>query len=149
MNNLKKQVFTPKDIARLASPSTRLNDCCINGCAVLLYHQNIALVANKCALLSTHELVRIRLKASDDILWRNIAGTLYWEKDIWVIPIHRTSPSEHWVLCVLYPREGKLHLFDSLNGEKEWETDIAVFLPLPLKVLPTHATSPGRYEACP
>ena len=140
-------MFTPKDIARLASPSARLNDCCINGCAALLYHQNIMLAANKFALLSTHELVRIRFDASDDILWRNIAGTLYWQKDVWVLPIHRNLPCEHWVLCVIYPREGKLYLFDSLNGEKEWEMDITVFSPLPLRVLPTHVISPGHYEA--
>ena len=148
MNDLKKQVFTPEEVTRLARPSALLNDGCINGCAALLYHRNITLAANKCALLSTYELVRIRHNADDDMLWRNIRGTQYWQKDIWVLPIHRTFPSKHWVLCVMYPRERKLHLFDSLNGE-EWETDIMVFFFLSLRVLLTYMTSPGHHEACP
>ncbi|KAG1892711.1 hypothetical protein F4604DRAFT_1565355 [Suillus subluteus] len=67
-----------------------------------------------CAILSTHDLPRIRYNASDEILWRNTSWTLFWEKDVWILPIHRPSPVGHWVFCMIYIQTKQLHLFDSL-----------------------------------
>lgn len=118
-----RQIFEPKDIALLVSPTACINDVCINGCTVLLFSEVKSLAADRCALLSTHDLPRIRYNASDDILWRNVSWTSYWEKDIWILPIHRPG---HWVLCVIRFSSRELHLFDSFAERKPWKRDIKV-----------------------
>jgi Ulp1 family protease len=79
-----------------------------------------------CAILSTHDLSRIRYNASDDILWRNTVWTSFWEKDIWIIPIHRPAPVGHWVFCAVYFATKELHLFDSLAARRPWQNDVKV-----------------------
>lgn len=122
------QIFEPKDIALLTSPTAFLNDTCINGCAVLLFSELKSVSTGRCALLTTHDLPRIRYNASDDILWRNVSYTRYWEKDIWILPIHRPSNIGHWVLCVIRFSNKELHLFDSLAEKKPWKNDVKVSL---------------------
>jgi Ulp1 family protease len=78
------------------------------------------------AIFSTHDLPRIRYNAIDDMLWRNTSWTRYWEKDVWVLPIHRPSNVGHWVLCVIYFSRKELHLFDSLAEWKPWRHDVKV-----------------------
>lgn len=78
------------------------------------------------ATFSTHDLPRIRYNATDDMLWRNSSWTRYWEKDVWVLPIHRASNVGHWVLCVIYLSRKELHLFDSLAERKPWKHDVKV-----------------------
>ncbi|KAF9033670.1 hypothetical protein BJ165DRAFT_1304382, partial [Panaeolus papilionaceus] len=58
-------------------------------------------------------------------IWKNTKRTLYWETDIWIVPIHRPSQS-HWVLCIAYPHKGELFLFDSLAERSPWKGDLAV-----------------------
>ncbi|KAG1887308.1 hypothetical protein F4604DRAFT_1917113 [Suillus subluteus] len=85
------QVFEPRDQSFLAQPTARLNDTCINGCAALLYSEILTNShVQPCAIFSTHDLPRIRYKASDEILWRNTAWTSFWDKDVWILPIHRS-----------------------------------------------------------
>ncbi|KAG1779269.1 hypothetical protein EV702DRAFT_1195245 [Suillus placidus] len=119
------QVFDPRDQSLLAQPTAHLNDTCINGCAALL-HSEILTSSHKqpCAILSTHDLPHIRYNASDDILWRNTSWTSFWERDIWILPIHRTSPVGHWVFCAIYISTKELHLFDSLAERQPWKTDV-------------------------
>ncbi|KAG2111091.1 hypothetical protein DEU56DRAFT_936200, partial [Suillus clintonianus] len=84
------QVFDSRDQSFLAQPTACLNDTCINGCAALLYSEiRMNSRARPCAILSTHDLPRIRYNASDEILWRNTSWTSFWDKDIWVLPVHR------------------------------------------------------------
>lgn len=117
------QIFEPRDISFLASPTAFLNDICINGCAILLQMD----ISNPTmAIFSTHNLPRIRYNATDDMLWRNTSWTHYWEKDVWVLPIHRPSNVGHWVLCVIYLSRKELHLFDSLAERKPWRHDVKV-----------------------
>jgi hypothetical protein len=121
-------VFEPKDIALLASRTARLNDTCINGCAVLLYLEAVQLsrMVEQFAILSTHDLPRIRYNAPDDALWQNMSWTCYWAKEVWILPIHRPSNVGHWVLCVVHLRSKELHLFDSFAEQKAWKVDIKV-----------------------
>ncbi|KAG0705804.1 hypothetical protein DFH29DRAFT_774590, partial [Suillus ampliporus] len=79
-----------------------------------------------CAILSTHDLPRIRYNAPDDVIWRNSSWVCYWEKDIWVLPIHRQSGIGHWVLCVIRLSNKELHLFDSLGNRQPWQNDVKV-----------------------
>ncbi|KAG1853791.1 hypothetical protein C8R48DRAFT_776949 [Suillus tomentosus] len=116
-----RQIFEPRDISFLASPTALLNDVCINGCAILL---QMAISNPTVATFSTHDLPRIRYNATDNMLWRNSSWTRYWEKDVWVLPIHRASNIGHWVLCVIYLSRKELHLFDSLAERKPWKHDV-------------------------
>ena len=81
--------------------------------------------AQRCAILSTHTLSQIRYKAIDQQLWRNTRSSSYWEKDVWIIPIHRPR-QVHWVLAVAYVRNGEIHLYDSFTGRNEWKKDVPV-----------------------
>jgi len=110
----------------LASPTTQLNDICINNCSALLDSQFLSLNTVQCAILSTHDLPRIRYHADDNVLWHNIAWTHYWEKCVWILPIHHPSPVGHWVICIIKFSSKQL-LFDSLAEQKPWKCDIKVF----------------------
>ncbi|KAG2091619.1 hypothetical protein BD769DRAFT_1631979 [Suillus cothurnatus] len=134
-----QQIFEPKDIKILASPTALLNDSLINGCAVLLYLDSLQAspAVQQYAILSTHDLPRIRYNASDDMLWRNISRTKYWAKDVWIIPIHRPSGVGHWVFK-------ELHLFDSFAEQQPWKSEVKVstdIVPLSLDLM--HL---GRHE---
>jgi len=120
-----RQTFLPSDTNILASPQARLNDACINGCAALLYSAFLPF-ASPCAVLSTHDLPRIRYNVNDDTLWRNLSWTRFWEKPIWVLPIHRSLPVGHWVLCAIYFPSRQLLLFDSLAEQQPWRKDVKV-----------------------
>ncbi len=122
--------FDESDLRRLDSPHALLNDICVNGIAHFLqeiykcnpthHHQS-----QHCAIFSTHDLVRIRYKASDDNLWRAVSKIKYWEKTIWIFPIHRPQEN-HWVLAVVYVLEGQILVYDSLASRKHWSKDIEV-----------------------
>ena len=125
IDGVPRQTFLPSDTDLLASPQGRLNDTCINGCATLLYSAFMPAAA-RCAVLSTHDLPRIRYYANDDSLWRNVSWTRFWEKPVWIIPIHRPLPMGHWVLCTIDFPSRKLFLFDSLAEPKPWKNEIKV-----------------------
>ncbi|KAF7977559.1 hypothetical protein HWV62_3356 [Athelia sp. TMB] len=124
--------FVPADIARFISPTALLNDECVNGGALLLQTQLLRQAeenglqgpqAQSVAILTTHDLVRIRYGASDDDVWRNVKRVEYWSKSVWVLPIHRQD-AHHWVVCVIYPQHKQLHLFDSFADRRAWHADI-------------------------
>ncbi|KAG0706003.1 hypothetical protein DFH29DRAFT_980719 [Suillus ampliporus] len=118
-----RQIFEPKDIAILHSPTAYFNDVCINNCAALLYSE-LKVPNVSCAILSTHDLPRIRYNAPDEVIWRQCSWTHYWGKDVWVLPIHRASRVGHWVFCAIYLPSKELHLFDSLGDQKPWKHDV-------------------------
>ena len=94
--------FERKDMEILTSHEERLNDTCVNRCAALLYTVHVAHEPSLFAVLSTHDLIRIRYNATDEDLWRNTACTKYWEKSIWILPIHHPSSWGHWVVCSVH-----------------------------------------------
>ncbi|KIJ58586.1 hypothetical protein HYDPIDRAFT_34030 [Hydnomerulius pinastri MD-312] len=116
--------FEPKDIEILRSKEARLNDVCVNGCAVLLFSRYLSPHSNQIAIFSTHDLPRIRYNASDDVLWCNTSWTKYWEKSIWILPIHQPSLCGHWVLCTIDLTSQRLFLFDSLAEQRPWKNDV-------------------------
>ncbi|KAG2159668.1 uncharacterized protein EDB93DRAFT_1236976 [Suillus bovinus] len=120
------EIFDPKDIGFLSSPTARLNDVCINSCTILLWHSQLTTSGAQCAILSTHNLPRIHYNVPDDVIWRNSSWVCYWEKDIWVLPIHHPSGIGHWVLCVIWLSNKELHLFDSLGNRQPWQNDVKV-----------------------
>lgn len=124
--------FEPSDISRLISPQELLNDVCVNGCARLLQQEFSASTyphaehSQRCAILSTFDLPRVRYKCSDQHLWRNLRCSSYWTKDIWILPIHRPSSGGHWVLCIITPHSREAFLFDSLGGHRAWRQNLKV-----------------------
>ncbi|KAG1857649.1 hypothetical protein C8R48DRAFT_775569 [Suillus tomentosus] len=123
------QIFEPKDIDILCSPTAYLNDVCIDSCAALLYSE-LKVPNVSCTILSTHDLPCIRYNAPDEVIWRQCSWTHYWEKNIWVLPIHRPSRVGHWVFCAIYLPSKELHLFDSLGDQKPWKHDIKEIMKL-------------------
>ncbi|KAI6024283.1 hypothetical protein EDC04DRAFT_2869501 [Pisolithus marmoratus] len=123
-----QQTFLLGDINILMSPHTQLNNTCINGCATLLYSAFLP-NATSCAILSTHDLPCIHFNAKDDMLWHNLSWTWFWEKSIWILPIHRSLPVGHWVLCTIDFCSLQLFLFDSLAEQKPWRNDVKVGRP--------------------
>ncbi|KAG2100644.1 uncharacterized protein F5147DRAFT_582024, partial [Suillus discolor] len=107
------QIFELKDIDILCLPTAYLNDVCINSCTALLYSE-LKVLNVSCMILSTHDLPCIRYNAPDEVIWHQCSWTHYWEKDIWVLAIHRPSRIGYWVFCAIYLPFKELHLFDSL-----------------------------------
>ncbi|KAJ7840589.1 hypothetical protein B0H14DRAFT_3457948 [Mycena olivaceomarginata] len=117
------------DLRRLHSATGHLNDVTLNGAAAALLniydqpHSPYAGSAGDCALLSTFDLHRIHYKASDAVLWRHLSHTTYWEKRLWLIPIHRPK-DQHWVIVVAAVHEEHLFFLDSLGERRGWRQDI-------------------------
>jgi Ulp1 family protease len=122
--------FEASDLRRLDSRQALLNDICVNGIAKLLQEIYVRDPAHchqskRCAIFSTHDLVRIRYKASDKDLWRAVSKTDFWAKSLWIFPIHR--PREcHWVLAVVHIQEAKILLYDSFAIKRNWAKDLEV-----------------------
>jgi hypothetical protein len=122
--------FAEPDLKRFESPTALLNDTGINGGAAVIqqlfsrdpvYHDSF----KQCTVFSTYTLPRIRSKAVDHEFWRNTRRTEYWEKDVWIFPIHQPRQL-HWVLAVAYVRSGEVYLFDSFADRNQWKKDIPV-----------------------
>ncbi|KIK24300.1 hypothetical protein PISMIDRAFT_83659, partial [Pisolithus microcarpus 441] len=77
-------------------------------------------------LFSTHNLPRIWYNATDDILWRTMSWTKYWDKPTWILPIHQPSPCGHWVMCTVDIVSHHFFLFDSFAEERPWRQEIQV-----------------------
>ncbi|KAG1718271.1 uncharacterized protein EDB91DRAFT_1258702 [Suillus paluster] len=55
-----RQIFDPRDISFLSSPTAHLNDACLNGCVILLHDAHMSTpTAQRIAILSTHDLPHI------------------------------------------------------------------------------------------
>lgn len=124
--------FDAPDLNRLASSTSRLNDVCLNGGAAVLqnFYSSPTLCSAphslRCAILSTFDLPRVRYRASDQDLWRNIRHSSYWSKDTWIIPIHRSRPAEHWVLAIASITSQNVYLFDSFAEAYPWRKEVKV-----------------------
>ncbi|TFK61371.1 hypothetical protein BDN72DRAFT_743548, partial [Pluteus cervinus] len=124
----KKTLFCSEDIGRLKAPTSLLNDICINDGAQLLNailsaSPNCAPAVNRCAILTSWDLPRVRQNCPDDTLWRYVEGSHFWERDVWILPIHRPV-EEHWVCCAIYPKRRHISLFDSLGSRQRLKDDV-------------------------
>jgi hypothetical protein len=120
------------DLDRLRAPAGRLNGEILNGTAAALLNlfdnptsRLYTPSATGCALLNTYDLHRTRFNAPDTVLWEHLSHTRYWEKPVWVIPVHRPK-EEHWVLVIAAVQENRLFFFDSLGHRTGWRQDIQV-----------------------
>jgi Ulp1 family protease len=114
--------FSPSDIQRFASPTAWLNDVCINnGAILLLLHFNLV-QSDKIAIISTLALSTL----DDGALWRLLRRSSFWQKNIWLVPIHRTAPYKHWVLSIVDFTHQEIKYFDSLADMNLWKEDVQV-----------------------
>ncbi|TFK84575.1 cysteine proteinase, partial [Polyporus arcularius HHB13444] len=88
-----------------------LSSGCIDGCATLLQAEecfrNASTAVFSCFLLDT--FVK---DGPEDTLWRIARSTHYWEKDVWVIPIHNEG---HWLLATVRRSRRTITIFDSFG----------------------------------
>ncbi|KAF7967404.1 hypothetical protein HWV62_34409 [Athelia sp. TMB] len=125
-------MFETEMFRRFLSPTAMLDDESVNGAAILLQTHYLRFefaAAASTAILTTHDLVRGRFNAADDQLWRNAKNSQYWSKNVWLLPIHRPD-AHHWVLCIVYPDEKKIHLFDSFAEQKPWHAEVKIIMNL-------------------
>ncbi|KAJ7575197.1 hypothetical protein C8J56DRAFT_1120069 [Mycena floridula] len=109
--------FGREDLEILVTPDRWLNSGCINGLAALL---QLHIRSRSHCILSSWVLTC----TADVRLWNLMWHQCYWEKDIWIIPIHRIQ-QQHWVLCVVLPQSHSLYLFDSYAAPaKSWSQDL-------------------------
>jgi len=89
--------FGSSDIQRFATPTAWLNDVCINDGVAILQLYFSGPLSDSITIISTLALPTLE----DDALWRTVRCSIYWEKPLWLVPIHRTAPYEHWVLGIV------------------------------------------------
>lgn len=118
----------------MKDPCARLNDICLNGIAKYLHvmtsHSSnpASLQSQRCALFSTYDLLMTRYNATDEEVWRRTRKVEYWTKDVWILPIHRSRPAEHWVQCTISIKTRELLLFDSFGEASQWKHEVPVRL---------------------
>ncbi|KAJ8474914.1 hypothetical protein ONZ45_g15786 [Pleurotus djamor] len=108
-------------LERLMNPCGWLNAACINS---LTLHLSLAIpTAPNYAVFDTYTLVHVASKVSDEAMWESISGTRFWEKTVFIIPIHRPSQS-HWVLSVVRLQTRTYDVFDSFGEPTHWQSDL-------------------------
>jgi hypothetical protein len=121
--------FDSPSINILANPGQRLNDICINSSAVLLQHiisQSSPATVSACAIFSTFDLDRTEHCLPLLLVWWMIQGHKYWLKTIWIVPVHRKVPVEHWVVYAILPQHCFILLFNSLADRNSCEHETSV-----------------------
>ncbi|CAK5276406.1 unnamed protein product [Mycena citricolor] len=122
-----KITIEPEDLARFCNPRGLLSGHGINGVAASLQtlflgpYSPYANQAQRCALLSTYELPRIRGQTPDSFLWKELEPTQYWEKDIWILPIHRPT-QRHWVMAAAFMAGLRNRFFKLVSRDKQTTT---------------------------
>ncbi|CAA7265927.1 unnamed protein product [Cyclocybe aegerita] len=117
--------FESRDLDILKLRNGRLNDNCLNGIAKLfafvlaLPGSSHVDSSSRCALLSSQDLVMIRCNASDTDIWRRVHISEFWNRPVWILPIHRPA-IEHWVLAIIYPNRREISFFDSFGEVHPW-----------------------------
>ncbi|KAJ7876976.1 hypothetical protein B0H13DRAFT_1893443 [Mycena leptocephala] len=121
--------ITPRDLAPFLRRNGQLDGFGLNGVVASVHTLSSGdfsptkATANQCAVFSTYDLPCVRYKGSYPDLWRLVSPTQYWEKLLWLIPIHRPQ-MEHWVLVVVVVPTQELFFFDSMASRRGWRKDL-------------------------
>ena len=127
---LVRSFVDPNDLSRLQNPHHLLNDVCVNVSSTIIHsfllsNSQTHLAASKCTVFSTYVMKYIQDGRSDEEIWRNTKSNLYWQADVWVVPIHLFD-MRHWILCTLYVKRGQVLLFDSFAERKTLQSILPV-----------------------
>jgi hypothetical protein len=133
--------FDIDTLLHLSTP-VRLNNICINNCAPPLQCPSNGSHSKHCAVISTHALTNHRGISDDDQIWRATKVSQFWTRTKWIIPLHRPTVPEHWVLCIVDTPSQDINFFDSLAEVCNWLPDIKVCLDC-LCILPCSCLTTG------
>ncbi|KAF8836910.1 hypothetical protein BDN67DRAFT_991962 [Paxillus ammoniavirescens] len=122
-------------LTQFTQSTDQINDVCINSCIPLLFSALNIPEVHHFMVFSTHDLTHIHYNAPNEILWKAMTWTLFWSKDLWIIPIHRPLLVGHWVVCIVYFSCKELQLFDSLGEQKPWRADVQDVIKLITRLL--------------
>ncbi|KAJ7050263.1 hypothetical protein C8F01DRAFT_1035389 [Mycena amicta] len=123
-----------EDLHRLETPSW-LNNFVLNA-AVLAILLRLVLAPRLAhiAVLNTADFHPVQMATTDAVLWQHLAPTAYWEKAVWIVPIHRPR-DKHWVLAAVVVSSQTVFFYDSLAQLEGWEIDLNDLLRLELRFL--------------
>ena len=112
------------------SDSRMLKGGWINGSShlfhlLLLSNLRMQTAASRCTVFPFYIMHYVQDGSSADIIWRNTKINIYWQTNIWVIPIHDLD-LEHWVVATIYIDEGCILFFDSLSTCASLQTRLKV-----------------------
>ncbi|KAJ7050064.1 hypothetical protein C8F01DRAFT_1068234 [Mycena amicta] len=112
-----------EDLHRLKTPSW-LNNFVLNAAvsAILLRLVSAPRLAH-IAVLNTADFHRVQMATTDAVLWQHLAPTAYWEKAVWIVPIHQPR-DKHWVLAAVVVSSQTVFFYDSLAKLEGWESDL-------------------------
>ena len=103
-----------------------LDDTCVNEGLQLLLSRLQPERMDQCAIFLTYMMSYIREEADDGTLWRSVHHCTYWERAVWIIPIHLQHPYLHWTLCIIDTDTRTIQLFDSVANKSLWMNDVKV-----------------------
>ena len=106
------------------NPKAMLNDTFMNeGLQLLLSYLQPDHV-DHCAIFSTYMMTYIKQEVDNKTLWHDVRHHMYWEKSVWIIPVHLQHPYLHWTLCIINIDTATIWLFDSLTNRSLWMDDV-------------------------
>ncbi|TEB24645.1 hypothetical protein FA13DRAFT_1638343 [Coprinellus micaceus] len=121
-------VFQEEEMEIMRANDARLTGDCINNCAALLHwqlqHSDVSEKADRCCIFSTYDILMARYNTPLNRLWPRTERLTYWNKSVWIFPIHRVYPSEHWVCIAVVPSSRDIFVFDSLNDHSGWSQEL-------------------------
>ncbi|KAH6910088.1 hypothetical protein BKA70DRAFT_1100641, partial [Coprinopsis sp. MPI-PUGE-AT-0042] len=142
--------FCTRSLDIMESPHLKLNDVCINSGGAFLQNtfahpsSESGEIALSCALLSTFDLPASKSGCSLSHLFSRTQHTFYWQRKIWILPIHDPSGGGHWVVCTIYPHSGQIIVFDSLARKDWWQSELSHILTL-IQCLVLAANTNGKH----
>ncbi|KAJ7572862.1 hypothetical protein C8J56DRAFT_986976 [Mycena floridula] len=125
--------ITSDELSRFSSGSSSaswLNDTCMQiGASVLFEHFVPDMRQQRVALLSSYLLAQFLLSTSPEAIWRTAMPSLFWQRRVWLLPVHRKA-TKHWVLYVVYLQSGELHMFDSFGESRHMADEAQIVMSL-------------------
>ncbi|KAI9057974.1 cysteine proteinase, partial [Trametes sanguinea] len=101
----------------LGSQREWLSSTCVDGCASLLKQQFSDSTVH-IVIFSSYVADSFRANSEGETLWRLTEHTKFWEKTIWILPVHHQN---HWVLGLVDTTALKIVVFDSLGHPETCE----------------------------
>ncbi|TFK18317.1 hypothetical protein FA15DRAFT_709976 [Coprinopsis marcescibilis] len=103
-------------------PTAWLDDDCINSGSVFLQHISLhdSPASHACCILSSFLYRSVKFQSPDDELWRLVKHSQFWDRDVWIIPIHHVVPAKHWSLAFVHVRLRQIFIFDSLASRSSF-----------------------------
>jgi Ulp1 family protease len=116
---------------RLSNPRGWLNDEAINSVAQLMLWKLLPKKwfnhSKACSVFNSYAFTLVSHNVDDYNLFRNCRDTVYWNRPIWLIPIHREA-ALHWVLAVVQHKRKTIFFYDpqGIVEASSWADELRV-----------------------